>query len=119
MTGPTEQQQRVIYEWLRPELKGKDWAIDHEATSHVDVIGIVDGVLLVLPSLDYNTFMTGAVPKLYGEGCSVTFKRLVTDSDYREEGYYKLIWGGYPEVIHEACNHDPWLAVIEYLGREK
>lgn len=79
----TEAQERLIYEWLYPELKGQGWKIDGYGCDSCSAVyqlaywpmtgtsGPND--TLSLPDLDYNTFMEEAVPKLDSEGITVSF----------------------------------------------
>lgn len=90
----TEQDERTIYEWVLGHAVDKD--------------------TLPCPRLDMNFAFDVCVPKLYVAGCTVIFKRSATDRDYRD-GYWRILWGGYPERLDEACQHDFYSALLAYI----
>lgn len=68
--------EKRIYEWLRPELKGKKWWETLRVLGGSKQIAVKIGGKtheMVLPPLDYNTLHNEVVPKLKAEGISVTF----------------------------------------------
>jgi hypothetical protein len=108
MTELTEQQQRTLYEWLRPELKGKDWVlrdIGPLGGKQAHTKPVFGQVMAYLPPLDYNTFMGEAVPKLAKEKVAVSFS-------YDSWWFNDRHW---PPTFESICNADPWLALVEYL----
>jgi len=104
--------EKRIYEWLRPELKGLDWAIsllmggcgELEADAFIDR---EDGPrLIALPPLDMNTAFGECIPKLTREGCDVKFSHGHWDLQPMREAWH----GPY------HAREDFWLAVVEWLA---
>lgn len=113
----TEQDERAIYEWVYPELKGNGWRKEYNGMTWGALYWREDKGFdwrLPLADLDHNFALDVCVPKLYTAGCTVIFKRSATDRDYRD-GYWKILWGGYPERLDEACQHDFYDALLAYI----
>ena len=73
----TEQDERTIYEWAYPELKGKVWRIIHKCSTGMTYAVVMDGikVLWEMPIFrqDMNFAFDVCVPKLVSEGVEVTY----------------------------------------------
>ena len=105
--------ERLIYEWLRPELKGKDW----DKQDFGEWGGWGYGWVAAgdsewkdfgpLPPLDMNTWHGEVVPKLQGEGCAVEF---AAEAEPTEAKYW-VIWRD--RVPFSMA--DPYEALTEYL----
>jgi hypothetical protein len=108
----SEERQRKVYEWLYPFLAGKEWHTDGEVATWEDGQAYVESFYLCDGQPNYQFFFTEIAPRLVAEGCTVTFRQ---GHNEFVGGYYKVIWGGYPAEIHEACHHDPIAATAEYI----
>ena len=108
--------ERLIYEWLRENLKGKAWELregicdwcDHPWGEAGYELPRKDGTsfmaYLSLPPLDMNTWHGEVVPKLKAQGVKVVF-----------ENDWWLTPAKYPPAFPAIVNPDPWLALTEYL----
>jgi hypothetical protein len=107
----TEEQERRIYEWLRPELEGKDWFI---ALRHGDPVGVwgyntelsTYAGKVPLPDLDYNTFMGEAALKLDTEGIWLSLSAGMWRLDESDDD---LRW----HLVSQDT--DPWVMLVKYL----
>jgi len=89
----SDEEKTIIYEWLRPELKGHNW----------QWMVIWEYTEKILPPLDYNTLYEEVIPKLEREGAQyVSFR-----SDHPSQ------WRIYGRVVSLHC--DPYAALARYL----
>lgn len=114
-----EQDERVIYEWLGYKDAapyGDGWAyptpiVQRNRDGSPEIVGAEPNQC---PPLDMNLAFGECIPKLDEAACTVIFKRSAVDLDYRD-GYWRIIWGGYPAKIDEACNDDFYAALLAYI----
>jgi len=64
--------ERLIYEWFREELKGKNWRVLRDNLGPSAVL-LDEKQARFLPDLDMNTWFDEVVPKLRGEGVDVAY----------------------------------------------
>jgi hypothetical protein len=99
--------ERLIYEWLKPELVGDDWKLygDLDDCGVYQMDAFRDGKpSMALPPLDMNTWHGEVLPKLSKEA-DVTFRHGHWDIQP-----WKRAWHG-PHWARE----DPWQALTDYL----
>jgi hypothetical protein len=109
MTELTEQQQRTLYEWLRPELKGKDWVlrdIGPLGGKQAHTKPVFGQVMAYLPPLDYNTFMGEVALKLDTEGIWLSLSAGMWRLDESDDD---LRW----HLVSQDT--DPWVMLVKYL----
>ena len=94
--------ERLIYEWLRPELKGAPWHKGSARLGPMAYIGSDTSQWFYIPKLDMNTWHGEVVPKLKQEGASICFHS-TNGCPWEVDG------DGY------GCSDDPWLALTAYL----
>jgi len=100
--------ERLIYEWLRPELKGKEWRKEYNGMTWGALYRREDMQFdwwVPLPPLDMNTAFSEGIPKLTKEGCDVKFTHGAWDLQPMRKPWH----GPY------YARSDFWLAVDEYL----
>ena len=109
----TPEQQRKLYEWLRPECSVKDMNVLQGEPGACVILGYcIDGTFIGwCPPLynsdgpDMNIWHYKAVPKLEEDGISVMF----------------LSWTGRwlmcpkDRFLAPVCDVDPWAATVEWL----
>ena len=97
--------ERLIYEWLKPELVGDDWKLygDLDDCGVYQMDAFRDGKpSMALPPLDMNTWYGEVIPKLKKEDATVNFTSL-NKSGWEIDG------------DNYGCSHDPYEALTEYL----
>jgi hypothetical protein len=104
----TDAQQRAIYEWLKPELKARDWrfgdVLQGRQLIRVYAWFVDDGPhgKVTLPPLDMNLAHGEVMPKLHKEGTDIDFY-------YANGGGWWTFEHGY-----EGC--DFYEGLLQYLG---
>ena len=104
--------ERLIYEWLKPELVGDDWKLygDLDDCGVYQMDAFRDGKpSMALPPLDMNTWYGEVVPKLLSEGAEVHF---VTNQNNHNERHHNIYAQGCYEPFSDS---DPYEALTEYL----
>jgi hypothetical protein len=115
MPGGRKVNERLIYEWLREDLKGQDWELAEKSTDSgpfVTAAAWFDGNGIhtpSLPPLDMNTWHGEVVPKLLSEGAEVHF---VTNQNNHLERHHNIYARGCSEPF---SGPDPWQSLTEYL----
>jgi len=114
----TEQQQREAYEFIRPELKGRKWAIDEREFGKAplgrwDQKGFHYSV--ILPPLytngqpDMNTWYYEFVPRLEAKGVHVDY-----NSENKDTALYCYKHGVYAVTMWKGRDLDPYAAFIQW-----
>ena len=106
----TLEQQRALYEFMFPELEGKEWTLWDDANLFAYDSKTGKGIC-ILPRLynpdgpDMNTWHYKAVPKLK-EDC---------DIEYKHGHWYVNPWKRPRCEIAHWGRVDPWAATVEWL----
>jgi hypothetical protein len=76
----TEQDERTIYEWAMPELKGTDWHKVHKCSTGLTYAVVRDGSRIlgeaVISRQDMNFAFEVCIPRLVSEGVRVMYNNM-------------------------------------------
>jgi len=76
----TEQDERTIYEWAMPELKGTDWHKVHKCSTGLTYAVVRDGSRIlgeaVISRQDMNFAFEVCIPRLVSEGVQVMYNNM-------------------------------------------
>lgn len=115
------EQDKVIYEWLYEELKGKVWELRQTffgldaLPANAEELGFLPYIpIRKCPPLDMNTAFGECIPKLYDARCTITFTRSGVDYGYLS-GSWRIMWGDDAGRMHGAVNPDFYAALLDYI----